>query len=270
MLSFFLLLLAGLFGGFLAGLLGVGGGIIFVFVLSVYFNQFTISADDIPRFLISNSIFATFFAGISSSYKNYKSQNFHFKEVLVCAIPGMISSLSLTFLITQYNWYSKKQFTLFFVLLLLFFLLRLILLKEPKEIEGDKQPNYLSVGLIGFFSGIVSALSGLGGGIVMIPLLTQVLKMPMRRAASISLGVIPFFALSISLYYGLCYAPSLAIPYSLGFLVFPAAIPLVLGVLIGAPFGLKLSKKLSSRLIKITFALLLAIVALKMIIGYYN
>lgn len=265
------MVIAGLAGGFLAGLLGVGGGVIFVFVLSIYFEQFGISPEDLPRFLISNSIFATFFAGVSSSLKNNKLKSFHLKEVLVCALPGVISSLTLTYFITNYNWYNKKEFTIFFVLLLLFFLVRLVFIKSPKNQSEDyESSNNWSIGLIGFFAGIISALSGLGGGVVIIPLLTQILKMPIKRAASISLGVIPFFALSMSLYYGFGFSPTVQIPYSLGFLVFPAAIPLVFGVLIAAPYGLKLSKKLSNRLIKVMFACLLAIVALKMIIGYFN
>jgi uncharacterized membrane protein YfcA len=269
--EYILLIIAGLFGGFLAGLLGVGGGVIFVFVLSLYFESIGIAGEELPRFLISNSIFATFFAGLSSSLKNNKLQSFHLKEVLLCAIPGVFTALVLTYLITNFSWYDKQKFTILFVFLLLFFFFRLLRKQKPtNEIETESKNNRLGIMLIGALSGLVSALSGLGGGVIMVPLLSQVIKMPIRKASSISLGVIPFFALAMSLFYGFSDQPTESIEYSLGYLVFPAAVPLALGVIIAAPFGVKAAKKLPSRVIKIMFATLLAIVALKMILGYIN
>lgn len=255
----------------MAGLLGVGGGVIFVFVLSLFFESIGIEGEELPRYLISNSIFATFFAGVSSSLKNRKLQTFHLKEVLFCAIPGVLTALMLTYLVTNFNWYDRQKFTLLFVFLLLFFFFRLLRKhKEVAEIEKVNPRNNFRISLIGALSGIVSALSGLGGGVIMVPLLSQVVKMPIKKASSISLGVIPFFAFAMSIFYGLSNQPSNQIEFSLGYLVFPAAVPLAVGVIIAAPFGVKAARKLPSRVIKIMFATLLAIVALKMILGYFN
>ena len=268
-MEYLLLVIAGLLGGFLAGLLGVGGGVIFVFVLTIFFEKAQLSASELPRFLISNSIFATFFAGLSSSIKNRKLNSFHFKEVLYCSIPGSISALIVTYLITNFTWYNKQEFTIFFVVLIIFFFVRLIRKRKSIE-EVPEKSSVRSIVLIGVFSGIVSALSGLGGGVIMVPLLTQILKMPMKKAASISLGVIPFFALSMSIFYGLSYSPSSNFDFSVGYLVFPAAVPLAFGVIIAAPIGVKVAQKLPNPVIKVMFASLLLLVALKMIFGYFN
>ena len=264
--SYVLLALAGIFGGFLAGLLGVGGGVIFVFVLSVFFEIYSPSASELPKLLISNSIFATFFAGVSSSFKNRKSGTFYPKEVLLCAIPGALSALFLTWTITEFNWYSKEKFTVFFVGLLLFFLFRLLKKSKP-SLDSDESPKPISFIFIGLFAGIVSGLSGLGGGIVMVPIMTEILRLPIRKASSISLGVIPFFALSMSLFYGLTKTPDIDIPLSWGYLVFGAAIPLAVGVILAAPFGVTIAQKLPNRVIKVMFASIMGIVALKMILS---
>lgn len=264
--TYALLAIAGLFGGFLAGLLGVGGGVIFVFVLSVFFESFQVEAAELPRLLISNSIFATFFAGVSSSIKNKKSGEFYWREVLLCAIPGASSALFLTWTITKYDWYSKESFTFFFVALLLFFLFRLLRKTSPSE-RVAQTPSDMAFVLIGLFAGVVSGLSGLGGGIVMVPIMTEVLKIPIRKASSISLGVIPFFALTMSLFYGWSESASLDIPGSAGYLVFGAAIPLAFGVIIAAPFGVRVARKLSSQVIKVMFATVIAIVVLKMVLS---
>ncbi|MBI1185303.1 TSUP family transporter [bacterium] len=267
---YFYLILAGLIGGFIAGLLGVGGGLIFVFVLSIYFKKLGIDPIEMPRFLISNSIFATFFAGLSSSIKNYKAGNFYFREVISCAIPGVVATLILSFLITNFSWYSKKQFTIFFVVLIGFFLYKLLAKRKNEDRPINVQVSYKKLGLIGFLSGIVSALSGLGGGVVMIPLMTELLKIPIKKAASISLGVIPFFAFAMSLFYGFTFTPSIDLPHSGGYLVFHAALPLAIGVVAAAPFGVRVAKLLPSTLIKVMFATLLAIVALKMLFDYFS
>jgi uncharacterized membrane protein YfcA len=55
-----LMLIVGGAGGFLAGLLGIGGGLIYVVVLSYYFNQFVLDDVEIVKYVVSNSIFAAF------------------------------------------------------------------------------------------------------------------------------------------------------------------------------------------------------------------
>lgn len=264
--SYALLIVAGLLGGFLAGLLGVGGGVIFVFVLSVFFEAYLPAESDLPKLLISNSIFATFFAGVSSSLKNRKTGTFYLKEVLLCAFPGTLSALILTWTITEFNWYSKERFTVFFVGLLLFFLVRLLKKSKPSLDEAVSiKPIWFVI--IGLFAGVVSGLSGLGGGIVMVPIMTEMLRIPIRKAASISLGVIPFFAFSMSLFYGFTESTQIDIPFSWGYIVFGAALPLAFGVIVAAPLGVTASKRLSPRVIKVMFASVIAIVVLKMVLS---
>lgn len=267
MLPSFLMALAGFVGGILAGLLGIGGGVIYVFVLSIFLKDQSISDTELPRFLIANSVFATFFAGLSSSIKNRLYRSFSFRDVLYVAIPGVIFSLAFTYLITYGDWYSKKDFAWFFSLLLLLFFVKLFRKPKPgKSTALEKKPLALSV--VGVFAGLVSALSGLGGGVIMIPLLNGYFKLSMQKAAAISLAVIPFMALSMVLFYLFgTVDPKAHWPGTVGYIVFPAAIPLVVGVFLGAPLGVKVAKNLPQRVIKIIFALLLVVVALKLILS---
>lgn len=257
------LVLSGLVGGFLAGLLGVGGGVIFVFVLSIYFQSTGIASDELPRFIISNSIFATFFAGLSGSIRNLRAGNFYLKEVLSVALPGAIVSVLIAWSITTYSWYSQQRFTIFFAGLILFFFYRLVRKKIAEDEVELKRPQVFP--FIGLLSGLVSGLSGLGGGVVMIPMIKELTNMKIQKAASISLGVIPVFALSMSIYYLLSVPGPASDPYTVGYIDFKAAIPLALGVIVAAPLGVKFAQKLSQSVIKVMFAVVLGIVALKLI-----
>jgi len=248
-------------------LLGVGGGVIFVFVLSIYFQNEITEPHELPRWIIANSIFATFFAGLSGSVKNFRSGAFYFREVLLTAIPGAISALAIAWSITEYHWYNKQKFTFFFVGLVLLFFYRLVFKDRGKDHEHEVAGKAFVFPLIGFFSGIVSALSGLGGGVVMIPLLRELRKVRLQKAASISLGVIPVFAFTMSIFFLLMSpAPNgISQEYTLGYIDLKASLSLALGVVVAAPFGVKTARRLSQRLIKVMFATLLLIVALKLI-----
>ena len=270
MLDYVLLFLSGLLGGFLAGLLGIGGGLIFVFVLTFYFDGLMVNQVELPRFLIANSIFATFFAALSASLRNRKMGHFEWKPVLKTALPGLFTLLILSYLITEFDWYDKSKFAIGFSVLLLFFLLKMLI--KPKT-SGTFLPRketkyWMSIGGV---SGIVSAMSGLGGGVLLVPLFTQVIYLPIKKASSISLGVIAVWSFALSLYYIVFAVPenSIQIPNTIGYVVLPAAGSLALGVLVAAPFGASLSKRLSNRLIKALFATLIAIVALKMIASFF-
>lgn len=241
----------------------MGGGVIFVFVLSIYFQSTGVSDDELPRFIISNSIFATFFAGLSSSIRNVRAGNFYVKEVLYTALPGALVSVLIAWSITTYSWYNQQRFTVFFAGLIVFFFYRIM--RKKGDDEEMERTRYKVFPFIGFFSGLVSGLSGLGGGVVMIPMIKELTGMRIQKAASISLGVIPVFAFCMSLYYLFSVPGPSTEAFTVGYIDFRAALPLALGVIVAAPFGVKVAQKLSQRVIKVMFAVVLGVVALKLI-----
>ena len=104
----------------------------------------------------------------------------------------------MTMLIKSGTWYNKSVFNYVFASMLLFIALRLFLKKAqvPNKSDIIKPLGYY---ITGFIAGIVTAMSGLGGGLVMTPAFTDLLKMDIKKASAISNGVIPFFALAVGL-----------------------------------------------------------------------
>ena len=66
-----ILVVCGLIGGIQAGLLGVGGGLIYILILEIFLDQLGIPTTEIHQFVIANSILAVFFGTLSSSIKLY-------------------------------------------------------------------------------------------------------------------------------------------------------------------------------------------------------
>ncbi len=260
--DYLLVFLLGSTGGFLSGFLGVGGGIIYIPILDYILFKMGLRDEALVKAILANSLFTIIFSGAIASYKQYCIKNFYPNEILQTAIPGIITSLVMTYLIRNGEWYSKDTFNYVFAGLLLVISLRM-LLSKPEIHSAHVETKNTAYNLTGFFAGIVTAMSGLGGGVVMTPVFTDILKQPIKKASSVSNGVIPLFALFVGIYnlYG---TPSLKIhDLQVGFIVFPAVLPLIVSSFIFSPFGVKLSQKASPQFARICFAAIAGVVFLK-------
>lgn len=250
--------LLGAIGGFISGLLGVGGGVIFIPILLDFFQQFPINDSELTKWVLANSLFTIIFSGLVISYKQFKTQNFFGKEVLITAWPGILTSMTTSWLIEQGTWYKKDIFNTVFILLLLPVTLRMLFKKNEKkniaQLSENKTPQYL-YSWVGFFTGIITSLSGLGGGIVMVPVFTNLLHLPIQKATSISTGVIPLFAIPIGIFY-LFTQPQQGIQtIHTGYIAWLAILPLVIGVLFLAPLGVKIARRVKPDNLRILFAI---------------
>lgn len=71
-LPFLLLLLCGSVGGFLAGLLGVGGGMLFIPVINEYLSNYPLTTDELVKYTLANSIALVFMSGVSGIFRQKK------------------------------------------------------------------------------------------------------------------------------------------------------------------------------------------------------
>jgi uncharacterized protein len=269
----FLLLSAGFAGGIIAGILGIGGGMIYALIFTHYFKNFKsliIPDDVLVKILVANSAFALIFVGISGSIKQFLSNNFYLKIVLRIGLGVLFGSIITTILLSYTTFYGKRQFTLFFALIMIPIILKMLF--RGNNISDNKSITPKSYYLIitGVVSGIVTALSGLGGGFIMIPVLNGLFKFPMKKAVSVSLGVIAIVAIELTIY-NLFFVDfsQYQLPLSKGAVVFPMVLPVAVGVTIGAPIGVKISHKLPNRILRFTFVLFCVIVITKLFVDFY-
>ncbi len=113
--------------------------------------------------------------------------------------------------------------------------------------------RFLALGLC-FAAGVVSGLLGIGGGMVVVPILHLVLRMSFKQAAATS-----NFMMGLT-----------ALPALCGFIVrgdfqLRLAAPLALGVLLGASFGARIMPRIKTRLLKVFFVGILAYAAVEMV-----
>nr|MBC8342685.1 sulfite exporter TauE/SafE family protein [Bacteroidota bacterium] len=238
-------------------------GVIYVFILSFYLEKLGMTDHiDQVRFILSNSFFAIFFASVFGSIQQFRSKNYHLKEVLLTTVTAVLASSTLALLITQRDWYTKQKFTLVFVSILVLLIIKMLLtLRRKNSSFKDQIPDkiYPATGLL---MGIFSALSGLGGGVVTVPVLSDIFKLKIKKATSISLGVMPFMSLVAVLIYSL--TDTEASVNAFGYLYPQITLPMVAGVMIMAPLGVKLSRLFSDTFIRILFITILIVVTIRM------
>lgn len=261
---FFILLAFGLFGGFLSGLLGVGGGIIFIPIISHFLGKFDLSSEEFVRYLLANSFATIFFAGLISTFKQYRINQFFPKQIGLTGSTAMISSAVATYFIAYTDWYDETSFSILFVALLLFTIIRILIKKPADTFLPSETPN-IKYPITGFLTGIVTAFSGLGGGVIMIPLFSQYIKLDMKTSAAISIGVIPLLLLPVIGTY-IVASPELHLAkFQIGYIIPTIFLPMVLGLFIAAPMGVSMAQRLQDKVLKMVFSILVLIVIIKTI-----
>jgi uncharacterized membrane protein YfcA len=263
MLELFGLVSAGFAGGILAGLLGIGGGIIYVLILPYALEHAGIPSDHLAQLTISNSIFGVLFASLSANYMNIRNHDFYPKESFWVGIPGAIFSIFILKGIVVRPWYSVTYFYAILILFLGYMLVSLFLKKgQGKEVNSSKNQK-LKLSLAGMIGGSLAASTGLGGGAAVVPILTTRLHLNIKKARSISLAMI-FMTAMVLTFFNLFEDPGFQkLVYQKGLIYFPAALPVTIGVLLGSPVGSKLGRILSANTIKILFGVFILIVIIE-------
>ncbi len=262
-----ILILAGCLGGFISGLLGVGGGIIFVPILDYFLTKNGVLSSDLVPYTLANSFFAVLVAGIIGSISAFQSKSINLSHLVLVGFSAILFILITSILINIGAWYSPFIFKIVFCTLLLFTLIKTLM---HIEIHGSEERMSKGVSIfIGSITGIVSGLSGLGGGIVMIPLFIIFGNMQIKKASALSLAVIPVLALPNVIYYAFLQpVQSLSgstVSGSTGYIAWLLIIPIIIGVLMTVKLGVRVAQNMSSKIIKYIFASFIIITILRVL-----
>jgi uncharacterized protein len=120
--------------------------------------------------------------------------------------------------------------------------------------EGGQIVQLLIGGLIGFGSGVLSGIFGIGGGLVIVPSLILLMGMTVRQAVGTSLAalLLPVGILGVLEY------------FRAGQIDVRVAIVLALGLLVGVYFGARLALQLPPELVQRAFGVLMIVVGVRL------
>jgi len=258
-----LLLLLGSVAGLLAGLLGIGGGIILVPLFLWAFPLAGIDPEVVVHTAFGTSLAIIIPTAVSSTLGHRKRGNVEWHQVVWLAAGGMVGAFAGGALAATLSGVWLRG--LFGVMQILV-ALKLYLFHPhlPPERSGRVPPSQLlAVGLAG---GTFSAFFGVGGGVIAVPLMVLVLQLPIHLAVGNSSALIVFSSFAGTLSYILngYNLPNLP-PFSLGYVNQLVALAVAPFTILFARLGVRLASRVShARLVKI-FSLVLLLVGLRMI-----
>ena len=184
------LLLAGggLVSGILAGLLGIGGGVVLV--------PFLVTLGYTPLQAGATSSLAIIFTSVSGSVQNWRMGYFDFKRVIYLGVPALVTAQIGVYLASR----IAPYLLLFAFGILLLINIYLVDLRKQLTIKGGSKTQQFNPVLskigTGGAVGILAGLFGVGGGVIMVPLQMLLLKEQIKVAIQTSLGVIVLTAIS--------------------------------------------------------------------------
>jgi len=120
--------------------------------------------------------------------------------------------------------------------------------------------------ITGLIAGVFAALSGLGGGFIMVMLFVQWLKIDIKQASAVSTGTIPFIATPLVIYY-MIHQPT-NFPegvFHVGYILVYAMLPVIAGVIACSSLGVYVASKMSQVKIKLIFIFFSILIIAKMV-----
>ena len=267
------LVLLGMATGFYSGLLGTGGNVILIPAFDMLFMKYAIESQEAVKFIIAHSLAITVFNGLFVSYRQLRIRNFHYKETLWIGVPAAIVGFCLSEVVKNAQWYNKLYFDILFAFLVLLVSIRFLFYRNigsesHGKIKASKPKSAFAA--VGILTGATTAMSGFGGGIIVIPALADLFKMAIKKASSISIGVITLLATAVSLSYLNIFSTTVIdaiLPNQFGYISLSLVAPISLGILFGAPLGVKVAQKASANSLRIVFGVVMGALCFKMVFG---
>ena len=242
-------LMVGSIAGLISGLFGLGGGAIIVPLLIFSFAARGMPAEIITHLAIGTSLATIIFTALSSIYTHHQKQAIRW-DIFKTLVPGILLGgiIGGLFAISLDGVLLQLLFGGFLILIAL-----QLLLYKP-QVGGRSLPNYFSMAASGSGIGGVSAIFGIGGGTLTVPMLTFYgvkIHQAVGTAAACGLPV----ALGATLAYATATVEAITMPQgSLGFVFIPALLGIIVASLPCARLGALLAHKVNAQKLRQGFA----------------
>ena len=254
----------GAIAGLLAGLFGIGGGVIVVPALVLAFNIQGINPDVVFYMAIATSLANIIFTSLSAIRTHHKKGAIEWPLVKPIAVGMLVGSIvGVNTALTIPAIYLQASFGAFAI----FLSLRMMLLQVG---AGPLQlPGILGLGVAGVLIGWVSALFGIGGGNLLVTWLTNrrlIMQKAVATASACGFSIAIAGAVSNGI---LGWGNPILPPHSLGYIYLPALLGIVSTSFIAASYGAKIAHLLSPKMLKRLFAWMLLLVGVRMLISVW-
>ncbi|MBU0965340.1 MAG: sulfite exporter TauE/SafE family protein [Proteobacteria bacterium] len=256
--------LVGAVSGVLAGLLGIGGGLVIVPMLVFCFTWQQIPNEQIMHLALGTSMASIIFTSVSSFWAHHKRGAVHWIVVRRIVLGIFLGTFIGSCLAARM---STNFLKVFFVIFLFYVASQMLLNKKPKP--SRQLPGPMGMFGVGNVIGAFSSMVGIGGGTLSVPFMTWC-NIPVHEAIGTSAAI--GFPIAIAGTAGYIYngLQTANLPqYALGYVYLPALAGLIVTSVLTAPLGVRLAHSLPVQRLKRIFAVLLYIVGTRMLVSLF-
>ena len=257
------MLAVGSIAGFIAGLLGIGGGMIIVPVVLWVLQMKGLGGIEHAQHLVVGTSFAIMvFTTFSSVMAQQRKGSVDWAVVRRMA-PGMVVGVMIGSMLAKRL--SNEALQVFFIVFVVLVALKTLTDAKPKPTRSLPGPAGLAA--VGSLFGMASSWVGIGGGSLSVPFMLYC-NVPVRTAVGTSAGLAWPIAVAGAVGYLYSGWNVAGLPEgTLGFWYLPAVAVLSVATMLFAPLGVKAAHKLPPEKLKLAFGLLLLVIAARMLWG---
>ncbi|WP_427980424.1 sulfite exporter TauE/SafE family protein [Agarivorans sp.] len=254
-------LLVGAVAGLMSGLFGIGGGLVIVPVLIGSFAAMGFASEFAIHLAIGTSLASILITASSASYAHYCRGSIDLSIVKRLGIGIVFGAMLGSWIATQL---AAQQLTWYFAGFLLVMAAYMAFGRTPKAQRS--LPGATGTSMLGAIVGTISAMFGIGGGTIIFPCLSW-FGVPAPKAVAVAAVCgLPIAVVGTSAYiYNGWQQPGLP-EWSLGYVYLPAWFGIIASSALFARLGSRLAYRLPAKRLKQAFALLLLIMAAKLIL----
>ena len=256
--------LTGALVGFLGGLLGIGGGMMLVPILAALFTAQALTPDHTVHLALATAMASAVFTASASAREHHRHDAVDWNVVKRMA-PGMMTGALLSTLAS--GWISQRTLAIAFACIVYAAATQMLLGKKSHATRD--LPAAMPMFFIGTFIGSLSGLVSAGGTFLVVPVMLYCgIAMHTAIGTGAAIGISVTLIGTLGYIVGGWRVDNLP-EYHLGFVFLPAFIALAAGRVITAPFGARMTHRLPVVALKRIFALLMYLLATKMLVSYW-
>lgn len=264
MVFFDYVLLAGIgfFVGILAGFIGIGGNVVLIPTVLFFLKHRGIHESVLTHITYGSLLLVTMVTAISSTVRMHIQRLILWQLVPWIVFGSIIATQAMAPILRNLKGFFL-QFIFAFILLILG--IQWFLTRKQTDPLTTRNIKPLSLFITGILIGVISVLTGLGGGILLIPLLAGYFFVSTQYLAGTSSAVLVFTAFSAVLSYlwsGLGH-PNLP-KGAIGYILPQLSLVIAIGTVPGAQIGAKLNQKYAKKWFRLAFACIQILMSLWM------
>ena len=250
--------------GFMAGLLGIGGGMVLVPILVFVFEANHFAPEHLMHMALATAMATIPFTSVSSVRAHHSRGGVDWR-IVTGLLPGLLSGAALGTLVA--GKVPGRPLALFFAAFLFYAATTMFFDLMPKGTRS--LPGRAGLAFVGAIVSFLASFIAAGAALMTIPFMAWC-NVPLRRAVGTASAIGFPLSLAASVGYAIAGLQAGGLPqYSLGYIYLPALGMIAVASVLTAPLGARVSQKMPVRQLRIVFALTLYVLAVRMLISLW-